>query len=167
MCYIWPAEQWNDYHCGCLIQQKVFPLCSSDFSDIILGIALCICSGQDCNVKYKWTINMWIKSADTYQRIHSNSIGSSPSPYLWEGQAQPPVALHWKNATVLGKFLSEVTHGRNIHQSGELLKMGTVEQLVFEKASLATDEGKFCPQELLEGCGRLGWLHSSSVCCDR
>lgn len=164
---MWSAEQWNGYHCGCLMQQKVFPLCSSDFSDIILGIALGIRSGQDCSVKYKWTINVWIKSADMWQRVHSNSIGGSSSPYLWEGQAQRTMALYWKNATVLGKFLSEVTHGWNSHQSGELLEKGTVEQLVFEKASLAADEGKFCPQELLEGCRRLGWLHSSGACCDR
>lgn len=43
-----------------------------------------------------------------------------------------------------------------LHQSGEVLEMGTLEQVVFEKASLAADEGKLCSQELPEGCGRLG-----------
>lgn len=42
-----------------------------------------------------------------------------------------------------------------LHQSGEVLEMGTLEQVVFEKASLAADEDKLCSQELPEGCG--GW----------
>lgn len=34
--------------------------------------------------------------------------------------------------------------------------MGTLEQVVFEKTSLAAVEGRFCSQELPEGRGRLG-----------
>lgn len=85
----------------------VFPLCSSDFSDIILEIALCIHSARDCNVKYK----LDNKSADLCGRGFTVVPSVSPSPYLPEGQAQPPMELYWRNATALGKFLAEVMYG--------------------------------------------------------